>query len=175
MEPKFIRLYKYTSHQVFFLFFLPCKIYITTYKQFQVRKSSLHIPSPKCMRNLKDLSFTMNHDQIIDLRYQVIIKQPTFHNEHFPQQKQMKCKTTQHIPKPGYHRKKKILNLHSNRNPVEIDKRKANPERSGFCYTISQADAGFFGIDVEEDTLVANFGLGGQANQAAEVRICRPI
>lgn len=43
-----------------------------------------------------------------------------------------------------------------------------------FSYTIAQADAGLLGIDVKENAFIANFGLGSQADQAAEIRISRP-
>lgn len=42
-------------------------------------------------------------------------------------------------------------------------------------FTVSQTDARFVGIDVEEDAFVANFRLGSKANQAADVRIRRAI
>ena len=84
----------------------------------------------------------------------------------------MKCKTTESSSNP--------FPIIAQQNPDEIHKSKRDPKqerqkRRGLWNTISQTDAGLLGIDVEEDTLVANFGLGGEADEAADVGICRPI
>lgn len=39
--------------------------------------------------------------------------------------------------------------------------------------TISKADAGFLGVDVEEDPLVPDLALGGEADEAPDVRVHR--
>lgn len=41
--------------------------------------------------------------------------------------------------------------------------------------TVSQTDAGFLGVDVEQDPLVADFTLGGQADQASYVGVGRRL
>lgn len=37
--------------------------------------------------------------------------------------------------------------------------------------TVSQTDGGFLGVDVKEEALVADFGFGNQADEAADVGI----
>ena len=37
--------------------------------------------------------------------------------------------------------------------------------------TVAKTDAGFFGVDVKKNAFIADFRLGGQANQTTDVGI----